>query len=449
MARNKDVPQVWQHYDADGGGYRRLRDMTASELAERDEAQRHHEQMLARQQAHEDRLTSTGTESQPETAGCVFAKSCKLPDAIIDYVTPTRFIPTDAVANYGALALLGGREVEAGGGLPLKRISGTLPANLGALSLGGLPTAGVSTTGSGVGIISSGVAAGALLGLVALLAPSSLGDGALYSEEQLRQLKQARTRLRLRVEQQADGSLKGYGFNTQGRREWEMIPVAQFEARGEQQVADLGNGITLTWTPAVDPASATGIPPLEAAPQTPSIWIFPPTEAAERIIVSPIYPPEYRDFILVFPVGSGVQPLYIVISARKEPGTVTGQGKDVSGSWLAGAGEGAGAPIPSRIADQLRGRKFNRFDDFREAFWIAVGNDAELLGQFRLNNQAFLIKGNSPYAPRTERNGENARYELHHIEHIQHGGAVYDIDNLVVMTPKRHVEVHKEDRKKQ
>ncbi|AZD76904.1 colicin E3/pyocin S6 family cytotoxin [Pseudomonas chlororaphis] len=313
MARNKDVPQVWQHYDADGGGYRRLRDMTASELAERDEAQQGYEQMLARQQAYEDRLPSPRLEPQPAPVGCVFAKSCKLPDAIIDYVTPTGFIPTDSVANYGALTLLGGREVEAGGGVALKRISGALPANLGTLTLGGV-SAAAGTTGSGLGLISSGVAAGALLGLVALLAPSSLGDGVLYSEEQLRNLKQARTRLRLRVEQQADGSLKGYGFNTQGRREWEMIPVAQFEARGEQQVADLGDGITLTWTPAVDPSSTIGIPPLEAAPQTPPIWIFPPTEAAERIIVSPIYPPEYRDFILVFPVGSGVQPLYIVLS---------------------------------------------------------------------------------------------------------------------------------------
>jgi hypothetical protein len=44
------------------------------------------------------------------------------------------------------------------------------------------------------------------------------------------------------------------------------------------------------------------------------MWIFPPTEAAEQIIVSPIYPPEYRDSILVFPPGSGVQPLYIVLS---------------------------------------------------------------------------------------------------------------------------------------
>ncbi|WP_371355017.1 colicin E3/pyocin S6 family cytotoxin [Pseudomonas chlororaphis] len=313
MARNKDVPQVWQRYDADGGGYRRLRDMTASELAERDEAQQGYEQMLARQQAYEEQLATTRVESQPTPVGCVFTKSCKLPDAIIDYVTPTGFIPTDSVANYGALTLLGGREVEAGGGVALKRISGALPANLGTLTLGGV-SAAAGTTGSGLGLISSGVAAGALLGLVALLAPSSLGDGALYSEEQLRNLKQARTRLRLRVEQQADGSLKGYGFNTQGRREWEMIPVAQFEARGEQQVADLGDGITLTWTPAVDPSSTIGISPLEAAPQTPPIWIFPPTEAAERIIVSPIYPPEYRDLILVFPPGSGVQPLYIVLS---------------------------------------------------------------------------------------------------------------------------------------
>ncbi|QLL13798.1 colicin E3/pyocin S6 family cytotoxin [Pseudomonas chlororaphis] len=313
MARNKDVPQVWQRYDADGGGYRRLRDMTASELAERDEAQQGYEQMLARQQAYEEQLATTRVESQPTPVGCVFTKSCKLPNAIIDYVTPTGFIPTDSVANYGALTLLGGREVEAGGGVALKRISGALPANLGTLTLGGV-SAAAGTTGSGLGLISSGVAAGALLGLVALLAPSSLGDGALYSEEQLRNLKQARTRLRLRVEPQADGSLKGYGFNTQGRREWEMIPVAQFEARGEQQVADLGDGITLTWTPAVDPSSTIGIPPLEAAPQTPPIWIFPPTEAAERIIVSPIYPPEYRDFILVFPPGSGVQPLYIVLS---------------------------------------------------------------------------------------------------------------------------------------
>ena len=53
-----------------------------------------------------------------------------------------------------------------------------------------------------------------LLGLVAMFMPSNLGDSALYTEDQLLALKQARTRVRLRVEQQADGSLKGYDFYT-------------------------------------------------------------------------------------------------------------------------------------------------------------------------------------------------------------------------------------------
>ncbi|WP_367834552.1 HNH endonuclease signature motif containing protein [Pseudomonas lundensis] len=66
--------------------------------------------------------------------------------------------------------------------------------------------------------------------------------------------------------------------------------------------------------------------------------------------------------------------------------------------------------------------------------------------QFNATNQGWLAKGNSPFAPKAERNGGNGRYEIHHIEHIQHGGAIYDIDNLCVATPKRHVEIHKEGR---
>ena len=87
-----------------------------------------------------------------------------------------------------------------------------------------------------------------------------------------------------------------------------------------------------------------GIPDLEAAPQTPLITIYPPVEQADNLIVNPVHPPEYRDFILVFPAGSGIAPLYIVMNARHDPGVVTGYGEDVLGIWLAGAGEGLGLP---------------------------------------------------------------------------------------------------------
>ena len=93
-----------------------------------------------------------------------------------------------------------------------------------------------------------------------------------------------------------------------------MVDVVQFTPRADQFIADLGDGIELIWAPATNPADILGIPALEAAPQAPPIWIYPPTPMADSIIVNPIYPPEYKDFILVFPADSGVRPVYVVLS---------------------------------------------------------------------------------------------------------------------------------------
>ena len=249
----------------------------------------------------------------PEPAripGHVFAKSCQLPDGIISYNNPTGYVPLELIKDYGHFTLLGGREVDSHGGVSLRKISGSaLPAGLGQLVL---RTAVMESAAAAVG-----AAAGSLLaGLVALAWPSELGDSALYSEEQLRHLQKARSRMRLHIEQQADGTLKGYGFYTGNNADWQMIDVVQFQSRDSQFVADLGEGVELIWTPAIDPGDTLGIPALEAAPQAPVMWIYPPTEAAKQILVNPIYPPEYRDFILVFPVESGVRPLYVVVSVR-------------------------------------------------------------------------------------------------------------------------------------
>ncbi|HFT3511815.1 TPA: HNH endonuclease, partial [Klebsiella pneumoniae] len=37
------------------------------------------------------------------------------------------------------------------------------------------------------------------------------------------------------------------------------------------------------------------------------------------------------------------------------------------------------------------------------------------------------------------------RYELHHLKRIKDDGAVYDVDNIRVMTPKRHIDIQKGD----
>ncbi|MDF3200554.1 colicin E3/pyocin S6 family cytotoxin [Pseudomonas sp. 1912-s] len=251
----------------------------------------------------------------PEPAripGHVFAKSCQLPVGIISYNNPTGYVPLELIKDYGHFTLLGGHEVDSHGGVALKKISGSaLPVGLGKLVL---RTAVLESAATAVG-----AAAGSLLaGLVALAWPSELGDSALYSEEQLRHLQKARSRMRLHIEQRADGTLKGYGFYTGKNADWQMIDVVQFQSRDSQFVADLGEGVELIWTPAIDPGDTLGIPALEAAPQAPVMWIYPPTEAAKQILVNPIYPPEYRDFILVFPVESGVRPLYVVVNEPRK-----------------------------------------------------------------------------------------------------------------------------------
>ena len=307
MAGNKDIPRIKNPPSGDGH-HVTYRYMTATELAERDDRQKAYEAMLARQDAFERSRQVIAEKQRPTQAGCVFAKSCNLPDAIIDYSNPSGMVPTDSLKDYGDVILLGAREANESGAVPLKKISGSaIPVGFGSLALAGSAFAAAP-------VVAASAVTATLVGLVALVTPSSLGDSSLYSEDQLRALKQARTRVRLRVEQQTDGSLKGYGFYTGKNRDWEMVDVVQFTLRGSQQVADLGGGAELIWTPAVDGSDTLGIPALEAAPQAPHIWVYPPTPAAASIIVNPVYPPEYKDFILVFPADSGIRPVYIVLS---------------------------------------------------------------------------------------------------------------------------------------
>ena len=307
MAGNKDIPRIKNPPSGDGH-HVTYRYMTATELAERDARQKAYEAMLGRQDAFERSRQVIAEKQRPAQAGCVFAKSCNLPDAIIDYSNPSGVVPTDSLKNYGEIAWLGARDVDDAGLLNLETISGsTVSLGIGRLALRA-PALAVPL------LALKAATAATLAGVVALFWTPSLGDSALYTEDQLRALKQARTRVRLQVEQQADGSLKGYGFYTGKNRDWEMVDVVQFTLRGSQQVADLGEGVELIWTPAVDGSDILGIPALEAAPQAPHIWVYPPTPAAASIIVNPVYPPEYKDFILVFPADSGIRPVYIVLS---------------------------------------------------------------------------------------------------------------------------------------
>lgn len=129
---------------------------------------------------------------------------------------------------------------------------------------------------------------------------------------------------------------------------------------------------------------------------------------------------------------------------RDDPGTALGFGKPVSGLWLAKAAGRDGAPISSQIADKLRGRVFANFHQFRRAFWAEVATDPALKVQFTEINLDRIRNGSAPYSRGIDHVGGRLAFELHHDVEVAKSGAVYGLDNLFVMTPKRHIQLHKE-----
>ena len=107
-------------------------------------------------------------------------------------------------------------------------------------------------------------------------------------------------------------------------------------------------------------------------------------------------------------------------------------------NWLKGS-HGNAAKVPRHIAEKLAGRQFNNFDEFREAFWIEVGNDPILSKQFSTGNKKLMRSGQAPVAVYTQQVGKRFKYELDHLQEIQNGGNVYDMNNIIIRTPLNHI----------
>ncbi|KAB0484703.1 S-type Pyocin [Pseudomonas reinekei] len=202
--------------------------------------------------------------------------------------------------------------------------------------------------------------------------------------------------------------------------------------------------IGMTWTPIVRPTNASTYSPASA----PSTAVYDGTTLTAlegRIDSFPeldLY--SFGGFITVFPAESGIPPTFTMFRDRRgEPGAASGYGEPISGVWLGTASQDDGAVIPNQIADKLRGQDFPNFRAFREALWKAVASDPELAKQFRAHNIKAMMNGKAPSAREDDHLGDKIKFELHHIELISEGGAVYDIDNIKVVTPKRHSELHK------
>ncbi|MGD8233189.1 S-type pyocin domain-containing protein, partial [Vibrio sp. TRT 1302] len=352
-------------------------------------------------------------------------------------VVNLKIVSTESKAtDYGKLAFLA---------LP----ASTTSSNLGIISTNTTSTLGQwSITGEA---LSSFARVGG--GLVAALWPSQLGDGTIDGNSELATGDTVTMRVRFNMYTDKNGKQQIVGIKTgEGSAYGDRVAKREAVQQGQHFIAELDNGITITWTPdgSTDVLTPDTVFPENDQLDVHNIWVR-PIEEHEQEIGTVLYPEDdLVEYIVTFPADAGLSPLYLVFqkTARDESGVVTGTGKDVEwvdGYWLGeAANAGQGQYIPTKIADALRGKEFNRFADLQTAIWKEVSNYPDLLEQFSKTNQNEILKGNAPFVIPKHKWGKLDRYALHHKKEIQHGGEVYNIDNLGVVTPRLHWgEIHR------
>ncbi len=320
---------------------------------------------------------------------------------------------------------------------------------------------------AGLGSLAASVGAGAVVGVSALVYSSKLGNGELPDRyafstplsdlapdfaPDLHAIAAAGGTVdmpfRVSSKTDANGQSEVFVVKTDGRN----IPSA---VRVVAASYDTGRNVytattsdvpprTLTWTPIVNPGNSSTTSPA-GQPEVPAYTGATVVPVEGRLDSFPgIFEAGFDDYVLVFPQDSGLPPNYTMFRDRREdPGVASGVGQAVSGNWLGSASQGEGAPVPAQIADQLRGREFRNFRAFREAFWKAVAGDPELAAQFDRSALASMKDGQSPFVKESEQVGKRVKIELHHRKYISEGGGVYEVDNIVAMTPRRHIGMHR------
>lgn len=298
----------------------------------------------------------------------------------------------------------------------------------------------------GAEIAAGGVGA-SVAGFLVGMMPGKLNEGEqdFIDRMRLAQMREAPTRVRYTWENDCNGNPVPRGYHTPPGKDMVRVRKMEWDRRYDAYTftTEEENPVTIIWTPDHSGVNAPPNTGNQTPPKLPgTILVNPLPDGTQSTSTTTTAPDEknFADYILILPV-SDIPPIYIYI--RNNPGQVTGKGQKVTGTWLADAGHGNGSPIPSQIADKLRGRIFSNFDDFREAFWQEVSKDPELSEKFIPSNLARMKYGMSPRTIFIETVGKRRSFEIHHIKPISQGGDMYNVDNMGITTPKRHIDIHR------
>jgi len=239
--------------------------------------------------------------SEPD-GPCVFAKSCSVPPGSVEAAKVVE--PATSFGSAIALGTVARTSGAAAAGTPFGVVAGGEAGALASLGQWSLRLA-------------SAAAGTVFSGLLLALAPRQLGDGTLYTDDELKRLSEAATRVRFQFRRDAQGIVHAYGLHTSATSGLDSVRVVQARWSGDRSYLEAHvGGVTITWTPNQGPilTQPTVYPGVTETLST--ILVHPiPEETDSQITVLPgTEDLTWQDCILVFPADSGAPPLYVVFA---------------------------------------------------------------------------------------------------------------------------------------
>lgn len=230
----------------------------------------------------------------------VFAKSCTG-----EWCSTAAGTTVEPASNFGAIMMAGA--------MLLPSASDAIAAALGAdMGLGRMAGGGIMQR-SHTWLL-RGAGGPASLFIVGML-PAKMGDGTLYTDDELRNLTQATTRVRFQLRLDAEGELQIYGIHSKASGDDSVRTVqARWNADKSAMEAHL-NGVTILMTPrrgrygTLEPL----VYPENSDARLGTILVHPiPDDADSQLEGLPGDDITAEDCILVFPADSGLRSMYVV-----------------------------------------------------------------------------------------------------------------------------------------
>ena len=152
--------------------------------------------------------------------------------------------------------------------------------------------------------------------------PTLMGDGTLYTDDELRQLSRAPSRVRFQFRKDAEGVMQVYGIHSKETGDESVRTVQATWNTNQTAVEAKLNGITILWTPRRSPL---GELPLLGYPDKSNahlgnILVHPiPEDTDSQIEGLPGEDITLDDCIIVFPADTGLKSMYVAYARPFNP----------------------------------------------------------------------------------------------------------------------------------